>query len=226
MKKGRWGIIVLGLAIVGTTLYLRSHSGALPSCADLKAQVGAWGAWAPLGFILITVIGGLVVMPRIAILLAGGLIFGFWWGFLWVMVSSMINAAITFYFARYLGKAWVEEWLSRSPRVQKFTSRIEAAGINFVLFCRLIHVIPYTPLNLSLGLLPVSSRDYFVGTVLGVLPGTVPFVYFGTTLGCALLDGHADISPRTWWLLAASLALLAVASAIPLLFKVPGKKRD
>ncbi len=45
---------------------------------------------------------------------------------------------------------------------------------------RLVPVLPFTAINYAAGLTSVRTRDYTIGTAVGIVPGTVSIVALGT----------------------------------------------
>jgi uncharacterized membrane protein YdjX (TVP38/TMEM64 family) len=57
-------------------------------------------------------------------------------------------------------------------------------------------VIPFNLLNYAFGMTSVSFRDYVLASWIGMLPGTVLYVYLGSTMG-ALADVVAGRVEKT-----------------------------
>ncbi len=84
-----------------------------------------------------------------------------------------------------------------------------AAGWKIVGLTRLSPVFPFTLLNYAFGLTRVSLRDYVLASWIGMMPGTVMYVYLGALarIGAA----GEEKSPAEWALYAIGLlATLAV----------------
>ena len=66
-----------------------------------------------------------------------------------------------------------------------------------MLLTRLSPVFPFNLLNYALGLTSVSFRDYLLASWLGMLPGTMLYVYVGSTLRqlADVLAGNRSYSP-------------------------------
>ena len=135
--------------------------------------------------------------------LAAGAIFGPWWGTLLALGAVVAGDSIAFLIARYLIRDWVEH------RFAKQAARANA-GINregpFYLFAlRLMAVVPYFVVNLTMGLTRLPLRLFTPVSLAGLLPVTFLYVQAGTQL--ARIDGVSDIySPR----LLVTLGLLGV----------------
>jgi uncharacterized membrane protein YdjX (TVP38/TMEM64 family) len=174
-------------------------------------------------FLLMSVLGTLF-FPRTLLLLISGLAFGVVLGSVIAIATAMVSAAVSFVIARYVASEWVVKWLARSPKVQRFGENIEKAGLSFILFARFLH-LPFSPMNFALSLLPVSFKDYFIGSFIGLLPGSIVVVFMGDRLGCMVLDGKAQIPPQMSLTLGIAMTCLALLSLIPLLISRRKAKR-
>ena len=77
---------------------------------------------------------------------------------------------------------------------------------------RLSPVFPFNLLNYALALTRVSFRDYVLASWIGMLPGTLLYVYLGSAAGEAAAGGEADTLSRVvFW---ASLAVTVVVTLI------------
>ncbi|MBU0469086.1 MAG: VTT domain-containing protein, partial [Candidatus Omnitrophica bacterium] len=104
-----------------------------------------------------------------------------------------------FLFARYFGRELVEKHLK--GKIQDLDEKIEKHGFLTVLLIRLIPNLPWDVQNLSLGLTKVRFRDYFLATLIGIMPGSFAFVFFGSSLIKVLFD------PGNLWMVAVGILL-------------------
>lgn len=173
------------------------------------------GVIAPLAFIGLYIVITVALVPASVVTLGAGVVFGLFKGTALVFVGAMLGAIAAFGIGRYLARDWVARRLSTTPRFQTIDQAIGQQGRRIVLLLRLSPVFPFTLLNYALGLTTVSLRDYAVGT-LGILPGTLLYVYLGSLAGdLALLGSQQATSPQAeavqWGLrLAGLLATLAI----------------
>jgi uncharacterized membrane protein YdjX (TVP38/TMEM64 family) len=58
---------------------------------------------------------------------------------------------------------------------------IHSEGLKLVIFLRLCPCLPFNVLNYLLGITDMKTKDYIIGMV-GMLPGTLLFVFIGTTI--------------------------------------------
>lgn len=127
-------------------------------------------------------------LPASVLTLLGGAAFGLGRGVLWVSLGANVGASAGFWIARGLGRSAVERFLG--PRLAGFDQGTRAAGFLGVLTLRLLPVAPFSLLNFACGLTPIAWAEYALATVIGILPGTVIYVFFAD----ALLTGSAAAS--------------------------------
>ena len=70
----------------------------------------------------------------------------------------------------------------RNPRFAAIDRAVGREGLKIVLLTRLSPVFPFNLLNYAFGLTTVSLRDYVLGSLVGMLPGTVMYVYLGSLI--------------------------------------------
>ncbi len=77
----------------------------------------------------------------------------------------------------------MEAKVARDPRFRAIDQAVAEQGFLIVLLTRLSPAFPFTLLNYAYGLTRVRFRDYFLASWLGMLPGTILYVYLGTLVG-------------------------------------------
>ncbi len=182
-KKGR-GLplirLLLLLGAVGVLVLLgKSIGDAVPRFADWVESLGIWG---PAVFIAGYAISVVAFVPASLLTLAAGAIFGVAWGTLYTLVAATAGAAGAFLVARYLARSRIEQRLAGNTRFDAVDRAVGAQGRKIVFLLRLSPVFPFSLLNYALGLTRVGFVDYVIAS-LGMLPGTVLYVYSGKIAG-------------------------------------------
>jgi uncharacterized membrane protein YdjX (TVP38/TMEM64 family) len=54
-------------------------------------------------------------------------------------------------------------------------------GLFYMFAIRLLPIIPYGLVNFAAGLTSIQFRDYLLGTIIGTIPGVLPFVMLGSS---------------------------------------------
>ncbi len=156
----------------------------LPSVEDIRAAATAAGWMGAVLFVVGYGVATLTPIPKIVVSIAAGLTWGWALGVVLVYAGALIGAALAFAIGRALGREAVERFTG--ARVARVDEILEHRGLIALIGVRLVPVLPFTVINYTAGLTSVSRRDYAIGTMLGILPGTLAYVAvgaFGTTLG-------------------------------------------
>jgi uncharacterized membrane protein YdjX (TVP38/TMEM64 family) len=72
-------------------------------------------------------------------------------------------------------------------------AEMRQGGLFYMFAIRLLPIIPYGLVNFAAGLTSIRFRDYLIGTILGTVPGVLPFVMLGSSGLQAMRTG--DILP-------------------------------
>ena len=122
--------------------------------------------------------------------LAVGAVFGVLWGTVIVSFASTIGATLAFLLARYLFRGFVQARFGH--HLVAIDRGIARDGPIYLLTLRLIPIVPFVGINLAMALTPISVRNFFLYSQIGMLPATVVYVNAGTQL--ARIEHFADIA--------------------------------
>jgi pyruvate/2-oxoglutarate dehydrogenase complex dihydrolipoamide dehydrogenase (E3) component/uncharacterized membrane protein YdjX (TVP38/TMEM64 family) len=121
-------------------------------------------------------------LPGAAIMtLAGGAIFGLVAGTVVVSFASTIGATLAFLAARFIFRDAVTAKLG--ARLAPIDRGIAREGAFYLFALRLVPVFPFWLINIAMGLTTLPARTFYRVSQLGMLPGTIVYVYAGTQLG-------------------------------------------
>lgn len=156
------------------------------------AWVDGLGVLGPVVFVLGYVLATIAFVPGSLLTLSAGAIFGLGAGVAYVFVGASIGATAAFLVSRYVARSAVEARLAGNERFTRIDRAVAGQGLRIVTLLRLSPVFPFNLLNYALGLTRVSLRDYVIAC-LGMLPGTLLYVYYGKLAGdvAALAGGAA-----------------------------------
>ncbi|MDB2595673.1 TVP38/TMEM64 family protein [Pseudomonadales bacterium] len=161
-----------------------------------------------------------LLLPGSLLTLGAGFLFGLGYGFAIVSFSSTVGAACAFLVGRFFARDWVADKLALMPRFAALDQAIEGRGALVVFLCRLSPVFPFNLLNYAMGLTGVKFRTYVFVSWLGMMPGTLLFVYIGSIAEniTGILSGQIESLPASNWLfyggLIATLVLTIVITRI------------
>ncbi|MEW1808334.1 TVP38/TMEM64 family protein [Pseudarthrobacter sp. NPDC080039] len=169
----RLGVLVLLVAAAAVAILVAP----LPPVEQIRSYLGSTGWWGTAAFILGYAMLTLAPVPKSILSVAAGLVFGFAGGVAVVVASAMLGSVAAFWLGRWLGREAVERFTG--GRVEKVDQLLHRRGLVAVIGVRLVPVLPFTAINYAAGLSSIRWWPYFLGTAIGILPGTVSFVTLG-----------------------------------------------
>ena len=131
-------------------------------------------------FITYIAVTGLSLPGAAIMTLAGGAVFGLLMGVLLVSFASTIGATLAFLISRFLLREALQKKFAE--RLHVINHGIEKDGAFYLFTLRLVPVFPFFIVNLVMGLTPIKTLTFFVVSQLGMLAGTIVYVYAGTQL--------------------------------------------
>jgi uncharacterized membrane protein YdjX (TVP38/TMEM64 family) len=212
--KGALRWVVLAAAAVALVLLGRTLGGEL---ASFVAWVKTLGAFGPIVFVLAYTLAVVAFVPGSLLTLAGGALFGVVAGTAYVFVAASLGACAAFGLARTVARGAIERRVAANPRFAAIDRAIAADGRRIAFLLRLSPVFPFNLLNYALGLTRVRFADYALAC-LGMLPGTLLYVYLGSLAGdLAALAGGASPERGGWLERGFFIAGLAVTALVTVL---------
>ncbi len=201
MSRSMFRWFVLAIVVVAAFALWRSGLLAELSLEGLKSRQQSLGAWVSahhvialgsffLAYIAVTSLS----LPGAAILtLAAGALFGLLEGTVLVSFASSIGATLAFLVSRFVLRDSLRAKYGK--RLKSFDEGIESDGGFYLFTLRLVPAFPFFLVNLLAGLTALKIRVFYLVSQVGMLPGTIVFVYAGTQL--AQVDSISSIlSPQ------------------------------
>ena len=199
MSTSRW----LALAVIAAALIAGFF---LFDVRALLRATLAWidglGAWGPVLFVLIYIVATVLFVPGSALTLGAGALFGVGLGSALVSVGATLGATAAFLVGRYFARDWVAKKIEGNTAFAAIDRAVAAEGWKIVGLTRLSPAFPFSLLNYAFGLTRVSLRDYMLASWIGMMPGTVMYVYLGSL---ARVAGERQRTPGEWALLVVGL---------------------
>lgn len=196
-------LVLVGMTLVAAPAQAETvaNSGFYPQ--ELLRNALQWvndlGAIAPIAFILIYIVATVAFFPGSVLTLGAGLLFGIIPGSLYVFMGATIGATLAFLVGRYLARGWISQKIAGNQKFSAIDRAVGQEGFKIVLLTRLSPVFPFNLLNYSLGVTGVSLKDYVLASV-GMIPGTIMYVYIGSLAGSiATIGEETDANPVAQW---------------------------
>ncbi|MEG3437337.1 TVP38/TMEM64 family protein [Pannus brasiliensis CCIBt3594] len=169
----------------------------LQSALESIDRLGAVGA---IAFIALYIVATIAFVPGSPLTLGAGAIFGILMGSLYVLIGATLGAIAAFLVGRYLAREWVARKIAGNQKFAAIDRAVGREGLKIVLLTRLSPVFPFIFLNYAYGVTAVSLRDYALGSV-GMIPGTILYVYIGSLAGnlASIGTGTPSANPALQW---------------------------
>lgn len=208
-------MLVLAVALIAFAAYRVPLADWTAMLAERVRGTGALGV----AIFIAAYVGATVAfLPGSLLTLAAGFAYGPIWGLAVASPASVAGATAAFLFGRTFLREWAHRKTSDSPRVRAVWRAAEREGFKVVLLLRLSPLVPFNVLNYALSLSNVRVGTYVAASALGMLPGTVLYVYLGSLAPTAaqLSNAAGDGGPWRTVLyiggLAATIAVVIVAT--------------
>lgn len=148
------------------------------------------GPWAPVLFVMIYIVAAALLIPGSALTLGAGAAFGVVRGSVVVSIASTLAATVAFLLGRYYARDAIARKIEGNAKFAAIDAAVANEGWKIVLLTRLSPVFPYTLLNYAFGLTRVKPTHYVLASWIGMMPGTIMYVYLGSLVQAAGREGR------------------------------------
>ncbi|MFP4424902.1 MAG: TVP38/TMEM64 family protein, partial [Spirochaetaceae bacterium] len=179
----RIGKSAAALLIIGAAVWLSVEYDLQGTLRDLLSWVEGQGAVGVITFIVAYIAATVLFIPGSILTLGAGFVFGVLEGVAYVSVASTLGATLAFLVGRYIAREWVSKKIAENPRFSALDRAVSQEGWKIVGLTRLSPIFPFNMLNYGYGITGVSLPSYFIASWIGMLPGTVMYVYLGSLAG-------------------------------------------
>jgi len=176
VKLVLFALVIVGLSMAFKFLPLNEYLG------SFFQTIQSLGVWGPALLAAAYVVSTVLMVPGTILTLGAGFAFGVVTGTVAVSIGSVLGALLAFLVGRTMVRDFVEQKVKQFPKFAAVDQAVEKAGFKIVLLTRLSPVFPFNALNYLFSITKVRTRDYFLASWIGMLPGTIMYVYFGTAV--------------------------------------------
>lgn len=169
-KPALLGAFVVAAAVVALTV-------GVPPLPEVRAVIAGAGWAGPVLFAALYAGLSLTPVPATVLSIGAGVLFGWAVGVPVVMAGAFTGAAIGFLLARQLGRTALDG--VGGERLARLDAFLRRRGLIAVLIVRMVPILPFAVINMACGLSALRTRDYLVGSAIGMLPAVTAFVGIG-----------------------------------------------
>lgn len=182
MTTGRKNTVWIGIAaaLVVTALIV---AGRFLPLGDWLESLNRWttnrGAVGVLVFSGIYILAVLLLLPSSVFTMSAGVTYGLVGGTLFSLTSATIGSGVAFLIARHVAQRPVQRWLNQHRKMKAIERAVSEHEWKVIFLLRLAPIVPFGPVNYSLGLANVHFWTYITATAAGIIPGTFLYTYAG-----------------------------------------------
>jgi pyruvate/2-oxoglutarate dehydrogenase complex dihydrolipoamide dehydrogenase (E3) component/uncharacterized membrane protein YdjX (TVP38/TMEM64 family) len=193
--SSRWKWLLYAIAAVAVVLVLKYFhvQDLLKAALDWIGKLGPWG---PVIFVALYVVATVLFVPGSVLTLGAGALFGVVLGSVCVSISATLGATAAFLVGRYLARDAIARKIEKNQTFATIDRAVADEGWKIVLLTRLSPVFPFTLLNYAFGLTRVKLGHYVLASWVGMIPGTVMYVYLGSLVNVGA--GHRQRTTGEW----------------------------
>lgn len=210
-------LLALVIAAVGIGYWQFGDALSLERLAEQESALRQFQSDHPVmvygvAFLIYVGVTGLSLPGATVLTLVFGWYFGFLEGFVLVSFASTAGATLAFLLSRFLLRDSIESKFGST--LEKFNESLRREGPFFLFSLRLIPAVPFFVINAVMGLTPMKAFTFWWISQVGMLPGTIVYVYAGSRvpdLQALAKDGiNAVFSPQQMFQILIAFVLLGV----------------
>lgn len=172
---------IIGIVLVVAALFvLAKHFNVQEHLKNILDHIKNLGPTGYVVFVVVYIVCSVLLIPASVLTLGAGAVYGIVKGTILVSMASILAAAAAFLIGRFLARDWVNKKIEGNKNFKAIDEAVGKEGWKIVGLTRLSPVFPFTILNYAFGLTKVSFKGYFFASWIGMLPGTMMYVYLGS----------------------------------------------
>eukprot|EP00741_Cyanophora_paradoxa_P010729 tig00020538_g10371.t1 len=203
---------------VAATLAIQNADKLESYLSELTSYVDQLGPLGPAAYGAAYVVLEILALPAIPFTLTAGFLFGPVVGTATISVAATVAASLSFLIGRYLARDYVFSIAKKYKQFLAIDHAIKKESFKVVALLRLSPLLPFSISNYLYGLTSVEFTPYVFASWLGMLPGTIAYVYTGSVGKMALgvdQEGSGGVNPLLVGLgLAATVGVIALISRV------------
>lgn len=180
---------------------------------DIRDLILSSGAWGQFIYVICWIFLPMGFFPVGVLAIIGGMGFGLIQGIVLTFIGAAMNLTAMFFIARYLFRDSIQSWLKRKYPKMLTMVQNEKRLKQFLVFARIVPLIPYTVENYVFGLTDINAWEYLYLSLVFIMPGTFIYVNIG--------DKSLDLSSPAF---AISIVLWLLISIVPIAIEKYRKK--
>ena len=172
-------LVIIILAVIAGTRFRPVLKDWLIKSLEWTQGLGIWG---PVFVAAFYIVACVLFIPGSILTLGAGFLFKIVVGSITVSIGSTLGACAAFLVGRTVARKWIASKVAKNEKFSAIEEAVAQQGFKIVLLTRLSPVFPFFLLNYAFGLTKISFWKYALASWIGMIPGTIMYVYFGAGL--------------------------------------------
>lgn len=122
------------------------------------------------------------VFPISVLQICAGLIFGPVWGIVVNILGEAVGLTLPFCLARFIFPNAKDKLFDKYPRIEEAVNRYREREFTLAFLLRTMGFIPIDVGSSAMGIMKLHFKNYFWGSLCGVLPGIIAVTCFGSAV--------------------------------------------
>lgn len=178
----KWSRLIIAGAVVAALIAAVALLPVKQWLVRLLEWTQGLGIWGPLFVVVFYIAACVLFLPGSVLTLGAGFLFRLLVGTIAASIGSTLGACAAFLVGRSIARDWIGRKIAANEKFAAVDDAVGREGFKIVLLVRFSPVFPFNVLNYAFGLTKVTFGRYALASWLGMLPGTVMYVYFGAGL--------------------------------------------
>ena len=171
-------LVIILLCVITGIIFLPVKDWLIKSLEWIQG-LGIWGLLFVIAFYIVACV---LLLPGSILTLGAGFIFKAVRGSITVSIGRTLGACAAFLVGRTVARKWIAGKVTKNEKFAAINEAVAQQGFKIVLLTRLSPIFPFNMLNYAFGLTKISFWKYALGSWIGMMPGTIMYVYFGAGL--------------------------------------------
>jgi phospholipase D1/2 len=167
----RLGLMIFALVVLALAWYWSPLADWLNVDRTVTWIRGYGERLGPITAISIFILASVMVVPLTFLAVVSMVSYGPVWGVLYLILGTTLGGIISFFLGKWLGRDFVERIAGH--RIRQLDGRLANHALAAVIVLRMVPVAPFAVVNMAIGVSSIGLPDFILGTVIGMLPGTV-----------------------------------------------------
>ena len=221
-----WRTLPLAVLLLGFVVFFAfglQHYLSFEELSRHRETLLGWRArhetLAVLTFVAIYVVVTALSIPgAVWMTIAGGFLFGIVAGSVYTVIGATLGSCCVFLAARLIARDWLRR--RAGAEISKMEAGFRRDALSYLLVLRLVPIFPFWLVNLVPALIGIPLRTFLLGTLLGIVPGSIVYASVGNGLGALVAAGGTpDLGVLFHWEVLAPLLGLAALALLPIAYR-------